>query len=298
MTSNLHEVLSEPVDFYSDGVLVAGDIYRPADQTGPLPGVVVCHGFAGVKSFYLADIARELSRHGFAALAFDYRGFGDSGGERHRLRPLEQVDDVLAAGTFLRSRGEVDPARVAVYGTSFGGGVALTAAAQDPALKAAVCAVGIADCGLWLRSLRRHWEWLNFEEQLVVDRRERVLTGRSRRVPPNEVMVKDPESLKHDDYVQEHWPERAFDLNLASADAIIAFRPVEWIARIAPRPVLIIGVEEDALTPYEHTQMLYAAAGEPKELIQLNGVTHHDIYKPHQQSDLLARVARFLTSSI
>jgi uncharacterized protein len=298
MTFSSDDVTSTPVEFYSDGIPIAGDVYRPAGNVGQLPAVVVCHGFAGIKSFYLADIARELSRHGFVTLAFDYRGFGDSGGERHRLRPLEQVSDVLAAATFLRAHNGVDAARVAAYGTSFGGGIALTAVAQDPELSAAVCAVGIADCGRWLRSLRRYWEWLEFEEQLAVDRRERVLTGVSRRVPPNEVMVKDPESLKHDEYVQERWPERAFDLNLASADAIIDFRPVEWVGRIAPRPVLIIGVEEDALTPYEHTQMLYEAAGEPKELIRLNGVTHHDIYKPQQQSDLLSRVARFLTSSL
>jgi alpha-beta hydrolase superfamily lysophospholipase len=292
------DVTAEPVHFYSDGVRLVGDVYAPPGDGQPRPAVVTCHGFGGIKQFYLADIAAELSRHGFVTLAFDYRGFGGSEGERHRLRPLEQVADVLAAITYLGTRAEVDAGRIGVYGTSFGGGIAVTAAAQEPQVRAAVCAVGIADCGRWLRSLRRYWEWLDFEKELEADRRNRVLTGRSRRVDPNEVMVKDPESLQHDVFVQENWPERKFDLDLASADAIIAFRPVEWIERISPRPVLIIGVDEDALTPYEHTEMLYAAAGEPKQLIQLGGVAHHDIYKPHQQRDLLARVAGFLGSSL
>lgn len=298
MTASTCNVTSEPVQFYSDGIRLVGDVYRSATADLRLPAVVVCHGFGGIKAFYLADIAMELSRHGFLTLAFDYRGFGDSDGERHRLRPFEQVADVLAAASYMRTRSDVDQDRIGVYGTSFGGGIALTAAAQDEQLRAAVCAVGIADCGRWLRSLRRHWEWLEFEKQLEADRRVRVMTGRSRRVHPNEVMVKDPESLKHDEFVQAKWPERAFDLDLASADAIIGFRPVDWVGKISPRPVLIIGVEEDALTPYEHTDMLFAAAGEPKKLIRLDGLTHHDIYEPHRQSDLLARVAGFFGSSM
>lgn len=297
MNANVADVTSEPVVFYSDGLRVVGDVYKPAHADEALPAVVVCHGFGGIKAFYLADIARELSKHGFVTLAFDYRGFGGSEGERHRLRPLEQVADVLAAATYMRTRPDVDPDRISVYGTSFGGGIALTAAAHDPLLRSAVCAVGIGDCGRWLHSLRRHSEWLAFEKELEADRRERVLTGRSRRVDPNHIMVKDPESLKHDEFVHANWPERAFDLDLASADAIIDFRPVEWVGRISPRPVLIIGVEEDALTPYEHTEMLFAAAAEPKQLILLHGLTHHDIYKPQRQSDLLTRVAHFVISA-
>jgi uncharacterized protein len=292
------DIVCEPVEFYSDGTRIVGDVYKPRDADGPLPAAVVCHGFGGIKAFYLGEIAAELSRHGFITIAFDYRGFGGSDGERYRLHPLEQVEDVLAATTFMQTRADVDSTRIAVYGTSFGGGIALTAAARDPRLRAAVCAVGIADCGRWLRSLRRHWEWLEFEKELEADRRQRVLTGKSRRVSPNEVMVKDPESIEHDKFVQANWPERAFDLNLASADAIINFRAVDYIGLIAPRPILIVGVEEDALTPYENTQVLFDAAGEPKELIQLNGLTHHDIYKPHLQSDLLTRVAEFLRAAV
>ena len=212
----MHEFETTAVEFYSDGTKIAGDLFVPSGAVTPLPCVIVAHGFGGIKSFFVGDIAATFARAGFVALTFDYRGFGESEGTRNRLWPLEQVEDVRAAAVYLRTRPEVDPTRIVAYGTSFGGGIAIAAVAEEPDLRAAVCAVGIADCGRWLRSLRRHWEWLEFLHRLDDDRTRRTLSGRSEVVEPEEIMVRDPESEKHERYLRENWPDRAFKLDLAS----------------------------------------------------------------------------------
>lgn len=286
----------EDVTFYSDGVRLAGEVFLPA---GGAPGerhpaVVVCHGFGGIKQFFVGDIARALAAQGFLALTFDYRGYGESDGPRNRLFPLEQVDDCIAAVTYLRTRDDVDPERIAAYGTSFGGGIAIAAASTEPRIKAVVCGVGIGDCGRWLRSLRRHWEWLEFEKRLDQDLRQRTITGASAVVEPEEIMVRDPESAEHEQQLRARYPDRAFKLTLASGDAIRRFRPVAYAPLIAPRAVMYIGVEEDGLTPFEETLDLYEQTGEPRRLLALRGLTHHQVYQPQHLYGVMESVGGFL----
>jgi pimeloyl-ACP methyl ester carboxylesterase len=298
MTPTPVDIESTDVEFFSDGTRIAAELFSPPGLAGRAPAVVIAHGFGGIKSFFVADIARAISAAGFVSLTFDYRGFGESAGPRNRLRPLEQVADIRAGCDFLRTLPTVDPDRIGIYGTSFGGGLAIAAAAGDPRARAAVCAVGIADYGRWLRSLRRHWEWIAFEHRLEADRTRRLLTGVSEVVEPEVIMVRDPESEKHEQYLRENWPDRAFQLDLASADAIIEFKSIDYAKALGDKALLLIGVDEDGLTPYDHTLDLYAAASGPKELISLTGMSHHDIYKPHQRDGLMQQVIAFLQQKV
>jgi len=298
MTSTAASVERTEVEFYSDGVRIAAEVFTPAGLSGRAPAVVIAHGFGGIKSFFVADIAQAISAAGFVSVIFDYRGFGVSAGVRNRLRPLEQVDDIRAACAYLRTLPSVDPERIGIYGTSFGGGLAIAAAAIDPQVRAAVCAVGIADYGRWLRSLRRNWEWIAFQHRLEADRRQRLLVGTSEIVEPEEIMVRDPESEKHEQYLRKNWPDRAFRLDLASADAIIAFNSLDYARALGDKALLLIGVDEDGLTSYDHTVDLFAAASGPKQLITLSGMTHHDIYQPQQRDGLMTQVMQFLQQNV
>lgn len=291
---------AEAVTFFSDGVRIAAEVFRPIGEppAGGHPAVVVGHGFGGIKEFFVGDIARALSAQGFLALTFDYRGYGESDGQRNRLFPMEQVDDLIAAVTYLRTRDDVDTDRIAAYGTSFGGGIAIAAAAMEPRLRAVVCAVGIGDCGRWLRSLRRHWEWLEFVERLDRDRLERTRTGESELVEPEYIMVRDPHSAEHEKELRARYPARAFKLTLASGEAIRRFRPAEYAPLVAPRAVMYIGVEEDGLTPYEETLDLYELSEEPKRLLTLTGLTHHEVYQPQHLFGVMEAVAAFLREEL
>ena len=95
----------EPIRFFSDGLRLDGELWRP--PTSGCSGVVIaCSGYLGLKGLQPARFARALVPYGYACLCFDYRGFGFSDGERGRLIPEEQIEDIRAAVDYLRSRDE------------------------------------------------------------------------------------------------------------------------------------------------------------------------------------------------
>ena len=125
---------SQPVSFYSEGVILRGDLFLPDDIAANerRPGIVLCHGYTGVRSLYLPDNARVLTEAGYVVLTFDYKGWGDSDGPKSRLSPYGRVIDSQAALTFLGAQSGVDPDRLGLYGTSYGGATVVWTAAIDP----------------------------------------------------------------------------------------------------------------------------------------------------------------------
>ena len=82
-------------------------------------------------------------------MTFDYKGWGDSEGQRSRLAPYSRVADVQAAMTFLGLQPEVDPERIGLYGTSYGGATVSWVGAVDPRAKCIVSVVGVGDGIRW-----------------------------------------------------------------------------------------------------------------------------------------------------
>lgn len=153
-----------PVIFWSEGTRISGDVYRPLDATGQGPAVVLCHGFGGLKS-QLAHYARIFAREGLTSLVFDYRGFGDSESRlisapdaamtmtrgpvetrawalREVVDPIAHVEDLRAAFAFMLEEEGVDPARVGLWGSSYGGNHAALVTGTDQRVKALVSQVG------------------------------------------------------------------------------------------------------------------------------------------------------------
>ena len=120
-------------------------LYAPPAGASPAPTVVIAHGLSGTRRDRLGAFAERFGAAGFAALVFDHRGFGDSGGEPDLFDPARQLEDWRAAIAFARSLPEVDPDRVATFGSSMGGGNALAAAAADPRIAAAISQVPFLD---------------------------------------------------------------------------------------------------------------------------------------------------------
>lgn len=130
-----------------DGVC-AGWLYLPAGAARP-PVVLLAHGLAGTRDAGLPFLAERFARDGLAALAIDYRNFGaSSGAPRQLVDPWSQLEDLRAALLWLRSRPEVDGARVALFGTSLGGGHVLVTAAEDGHVQAVVAQVPLIDTSL------------------------------------------------------------------------------------------------------------------------------------------------------
>ncbi len=127
----------EDARFQSGGVRCAAWLYRP--ERLPAPLVVMGHGLGAVKEMGLDRYAERFQAGGLAALAFDYRHFGASEGEPRQLLDIKlQLQDWAAALDYARGLDGVDPERIALWGSSFGGGHAITAAARDGRVAAVV----------------------------------------------------------------------------------------------------------------------------------------------------------------
>lgn len=131
--------------FQVDGDSCAAWFYPAAGGEAVAPVVVMAHGLSGTRRDRLGPFAERFAATGIAALLFDHRGFGDSGGEPDLFHPARQLEDWRAAIGFARSLPDVNPDRVATFGSSMGGGNALAAAAEDPRIAAAISQVPFID---------------------------------------------------------------------------------------------------------------------------------------------------------
>jgi len=135
------------VTFASGQTTCAAWLYAGvATAESPGPIIVMAHGLGGVKEERLDAFAERFAAAGYACLVFDYRYFGASGGEpRQLLDGKSQRMDWKAAVAYARTLSTVDPERVVVWGTSFGGGHSIVTAAQDHRIVAAIAQCPFTD---------------------------------------------------------------------------------------------------------------------------------------------------------
>lgn len=144
------------VSFRSGEAQCTAWFYHPADTSEEaLPCVVMAPGLGGTRASGLASFAERFVVEGYRVLVFDYRYFGDSGGKpRQLLTVANQLADWRAAITFARCQNGVDPARIALWGTSFSGGHVTSIAAKDHRIAAVVAQNpmmdGLASVGMFL----------------------------------------------------------------------------------------------------------------------------------------------------
>jgi ABC-2 type transport system ATP-binding protein len=112
-------------------------LYLP--DTTPAPAVLLSQGFGGDKSG-LATAARSFAAHGYVALTYSARGFGQSGGLIHFASPSYEVHDATLLVSYLAGLNEVKRVdgkpQIAATGSSYGGGLSLLLAAADQRVSA------------------------------------------------------------------------------------------------------------------------------------------------------------------
>lgn len=283
-------MVKEPISFYSEGQKLDGDLYLPDDlgQTDIRAGVVLCHGYTGVKDLYLPDNARVLCDAGYAVLTFDYKGWGKSEGARDRLAPHSRVADVQAAMTFLSAQPQVDANSIGLYGTSYGGATVVWTAAIDERVRCVVSVVGVGHGQRWMRSVRHPDEWVDLLERSEADRIKRTMAGNSERADRSEILLPDRQSAELAAAARKNNPNAINTLPLEYIDETLQFH-AEWVVdKIAPRPVLFITSDDDRLVPPEESESLYAKAGEPKKLVMLKGYGHYEVYVEPAFSEVMA----------
>jgi alpha/beta superfamily hydrolase len=262
----------------------------PPDGSGknkPTPGIVLCHGPGGYGILELTEqdslminVANWLAQEGYASLRFYYRGVGESEGPLYRLIPMEQVEDIRNAISFIQVQNGVDPDRIGLLGAAIGGSHASYVAAIDERVKCMVSINGMGNWGRWLKSMRSDQEWQEFLRRVQTDSRSRVITGKPENVNLQEVILPDPETREERKQLLKENPALAGNLvSLDSAVAMMDYRPEDYVSRISPRAAMWIGSAGDALVPNLEPETMFRNARAPKKLELVQGEAHHGLYR-------------------
>lgn len=143
--NSLIEFMRTDTTFTSKGQRCGAWLYLPLGIKNP-PVVVMAHGFGGQRWMRLPAYAKHFAENGIAVFSFDYRGFNDSEGTpRNYINPKKHLEDWEAAIAHVRTLKEIDPNRIALWGTSFSGGHAIVSASKDSGISAVIAQVPFTD---------------------------------------------------------------------------------------------------------------------------------------------------------
>lgn len=263
--------MDERVSFASDGLKLTGVLHLPGERPSEerRAAFVVLHGFGSNKDGGGGTaVAKMLAGLGYAALRFDFRGCGESEGERGRVICMEQVRDTRNALAFLAARPEIDPRRIGVVGQSFGAAVAVYAAGVDRRIAACISSGGWGD---GIRKFRKQHAsaraWKKFTAMLKEGRR-RKRSGKPLMVSRYDI-VPIPPRLRGN-----LAPGSIMEFPFEVVESMLAFNANKVVGKIAPRPLLLLHSANDSVTPTEQSIELFARAGKPADLHLMADVDH------------------------
>jgi uncharacterized protein len=268
------------VHFYSAGCKLEGDYFLPDDiKPGEKrPGIVLCHGYSGIRPLILPDYAQVFVEAGYPCLTFDYRGYGGSEGTKYRIMAMEQIEDIRNAITYLETLPEVNADRIGIWGTSNGGAHIVTTAGLDQRVKCAVGQVGYGDGWRLLMDIRSPAEREALLKLLAADRKQRVLTGKGGHADTATLLASPQTKAAFAAGIPEV-PALYCEIPWESAESTMEYRPIDYAARIAPRALMLIGAEKDDLCKIDGYKAVFDAAKEPKKWVQYP-IGHYEIYQP------------------
>jgi uncharacterized protein len=277
----------EDIYFQVEGEACAAWLYHAAGRDATVPAIVMAHGLSGTRRDRLGPFAERFATAGIGALLFDHRGFGDSEGEPDLFHPGRQLDDWRGAIACARSLPEIDPERVATFGSSMGGGNALAAAADDPRIAAAVSQVPFLDI---LRQAHRSSPRVTAKALLAA--------ARGRHLPA--VGQPDEAALINAPGAEAGWRhivatgEDSRWRNRVSARWLLGhpYRPARHAARLHCPWLVCVGEADRVARP---GPAIAAARRAPfGELRTYPGVDHFDIYDGPQHEAVVADEVAFL----
>lgn len=281
--SGISRISRRDVSFMINMTPVSAWLFLPEDTPNQVPCIVMAHGLGGTKDMGLAEYAARFQAAGMAVLAFDYRHTGASGGEPRQLIWIpSQLEDYSAAVEYARGLKEIDPSRVAVWGTSLSGGHAIVTAAEDGRIacvsvqcpfldgmemnEAAMKEYGIGHLfrmvGHAQRDMVRSWLGLSPHKIPIVGR------------PGSVALMADAgaweafNEMAPDDYVNEACARIAIRMD--------KYRPISKIEKVRC-PVLIQAADYDTMLPASVIDKAAAGLVELAEIIHYP-VGHFDIY--------------------
>lgn len=270
----------ERVTFASDGQTIIGNLYLPSGAAAdrPVEGAVVTGAWTTIKEHMSGAYAAELAARGQAALAFDFRTWGESDGATRSLEnPALKIADIEAAGRFLAARPEIS----AVNGLGIcasAGYMASVAERTDIFSSVALVAPWLHDEAL-VNAVYGGAEGVDglIETGRAAAARE-AATGEPQLIPATGPAGSDALMPGVPYYTDEGLgliPEWENTFNLASWEGWLTFDAVRTAPGIE-EPVLIVHSEAAAIP--DGARRFYAGLGGAKEEIWLDDVMQFDFY--------------------
>jgi fermentation-respiration switch protein FrsA (DUF1100 family) len=269
------------ITFVSGNVTCAGYLYLPAPVIGKVPCVVMGHGFSGTRNLGLTAYAERFAAAGMAVLVFDYAYFGASGGQPRQLLDLgHQLDDYRAAVAFARAQPGIDPARIALWGTSLSGGHVIVVAAGDPRIAAVVSQVPFPGVEFGRSSERPAKVTLQLLTAAVGD----VVRGWMHRAPrlvpvfgkPGDMAVfTNPRDKAIIDELAAQAPEWRNAVAARMLFPLMRYQPRAAASRLTMPLLFCIAEKETAASPALTTEMIPRA---PKAEVRRYPIGHFDAY--------------------
>ncbi|MGF1735052.1 UilS family quorum-quenching N-acyl-homoserine lactonase [Photobacterium satsumensis] len=269
--------MPQQIEFKSKDATIAGHLYLPDNNTAaPLPLIILCHGFCGVKELLIPAFAQRFAEQGYAALTFDYRGFGESQGEAGRLVPALQIEDIHAAIAWGQEQPNLDPERIALWGSSFGGANAIITASQTEAVKCVIAQLTFADGETVITGDMAVAEKEKFLSTLERMRDKKAKTGKEMMVPIAKVLS-DEQSVAFFNQYKNDFPALSIKIPFLTVWETMNHKPIEAVKNLTA-PLLIVAAANDGVNPVSESEALFAHANEPKALYIEEQATHYEVY--------------------
>ena len=272
----------------SEGVELVGDLRLPgvgpgagavaeaeAETGDGWPGVVLTGPFTGVKEQVTGSYAELLSAAGFVTLAFDHRGFGESGGRRQHEDSQGKLADLRAAVSALAAAAEVDRARIGLAGICLGGGYAIRAAAQDPRVRAVAGIAGGYNSPAEMAASMGIGEY-QAALGAFLDRYDAYLPA----VAPDggEAAMGGDEPYAYYGTYRSRSPHWRNEVTRGSLHSLMTFDALGAAELLGDTPLLIVHGERDAYCSPALAQALYDRKRGEKEILWLDAGLHTDLY--------------------
>lgn len=262
------------------GLTLRGALYTGSHRG---PAVIMTPGFNVTRDVLLPRIAQYFQKHGITALVYDPRTVGSSDGmPRNDINPAEQATDYHDALTFLRNDERVDPDRIAFWGFSFSGTVALTAAALD---KRAKLIIAVCPLTQWELDASR---WRGVMSKAMQDRESRMRGNAPFSVPMITSRGDNPAGfsaglgeaeLSLVAEATEKIPGFNVNTTIQTYYNIMAWSPFKALRFLPPTPVLLVTPEGDMISPAANQKTLIydAIEGDGKRMHLVAGKGHMDV---------------------
>lgn len=289
-----HQLVADParresVRFVSDGLRLAGHLYRPpqAAESASTPGIIMCGPSSSVKEQTLPHYAQRFADAGYTVLTFDSRSYGESEGQpRCYYDPAQIIDDYSNAVSYLRARGDVDEDRIALVGVCMGGGYAISTAARDKRVTAVVSIAGGFDIGGTFLAAMGSDGFAGLLRQLNDLASKEYQTGEAQYIPAiapdlsnGLAFMPNPEAFSYYDRTSRtdatNWENRVVAKSL---QAYFAYNAIAHAPLVAPTPMLIVHGTTDLFLWPEFAQQVYDAASGDKQITWIDTHNHIELY--------------------